>query len=85
MKIEKTLPWDSEQLIYSVREPFPSDRTGTDLVFGHIKPDSPLKVVSHMPEEGVIFSDGIESDYLPFRAGVEATIGIAQKKGKLVV
>jgi hypothetical protein len=38
-----------------------------------------------MPENGVIFSDGIESDYLQFNSGIEATITVAEKKGHLVV
>lgn len=38
-----------------------------------------------MPENGVIFSDGIESDFLEFRSGTRATVGIADKMGCLVV
>ena len=38
-----------------------------------------------MPENGVIFSDGIESDYLAFNAGMQATIGVAERAGRLVV
>jgi hypothetical protein len=38
-----------------------------------------------MPENGVIFSDGIESDYLQFNSGIEATITLADKIGHLVV
>ena len=37
-----------------------------------------------MPENGVIFSDGIEQDYLQFNSGIEATITVADKKGQLV-
>ena len=38
-----------------------------------------------MPEHGVIFSDGIESDFLEFKSGTKATITIADKRGCLVV
>jgi hypothetical protein len=38
-----------------------------------------------MPENGVIFSDGIENDYLKFTSGIEAVISVAEKKGHLVV
>lgn len=38
-----------------------------------------------MPENGVIFSDGIETDYLAFSSGTRATITVAEKKGTLVV
>jgi hypothetical protein len=49
----------------------------TDIVFGKVTKGCPLKILSQMPENGVIFSDGIESDYLQFNSGVEATITIA--------
>jgi hypothetical protein len=38
-----------------------------------------------MPENGVIFSDGIEADYLEFNSGTQATITVAEKQGRLVV
>jgi hypothetical protein len=37
-----------------------------------------------MPENGVLFSDGIESDYLDFNSGITATIAIAERAGTLV-
>ncbi|MDR0916066.1 MAG: sugar kinase [Oscillospiraceae bacterium] len=77
--------WDAESLQYTVREPFPSRSTGSELVFGQIARSRPLIVVSHMPENGVIFSDGIENDALEFRSGIRATVGVADKKGVLVV
>jgi hypothetical protein len=36
-------------------------------------------------EGGVIFSDGIEADYVAFNAGAVATIGVAERKARLVV
>lgn len=79
-----TLPWDSPQLVYAVREPFPSRRSGTTMVYGCVQPGEPLQVLSGMPEHGVIFSDGIESDYLRFTAGMTAQIGLAAQAGVLV-
>lgn len=76
--------WDSDYLYYSVREPFPSNTTGVSLVFGKIK-DAPLQIASQMPENGVIFSDGIEQDFLQFNSGIEATISVASRKGYLVI
>jgi hypothetical protein len=38
-----------------------------------------------MPGEGVIFSDGIESDFLQFNSGAVAHIGAATQKARLVV
>jgi hypothetical protein len=37
-----------------------------------------------MAENGIIFSDGIEGDFLEFNAGTRATIGIAKRQGLLV-
>jgi hypothetical protein len=38
-----------------------------------------------MPENGVIFSDGMEQDFLQFNSGSTVTIGIADQKGCLVI
>lgn len=76
--------WDADYLQFSVREPFPSRSSAASMVFGSITVQNPLHIVSQMPENGVIFSDGIESDYLEFCSGVEATITVAEKKGYLV-
>jgi hypothetical protein len=37
-----------------------------------------------MPENGVIFSDGIEADFLDFTSGITASISVADKVGQLV-
>ena len=71
-------------LYYTVREPYPSASTGADMVFGRITARSPLRIVSNMPENGVIFSDGMEQDFLQFNSGSIVTIGIADQKGYLV-
>ncbi|WNS41135.1 sugar kinase [Paenibacillus sp. MMS20-IR301] len=81
----KGLAWDHPELYFTVREPFPSRTTSADLVFGRVCSGMPLRITSQMPEDGVIFSDGVESDYLEFNSGVEATIGLAEKRGRLVV
>ncbi len=38
-----------------------------------------------MPENGIIFSDGIEADFLQFTSGTLATVSVAPKKGHLVL
>lgn len=38
-----------------------------------------------LPEQGVIFSDGIENDFLEFNSGTIAEISIAPQRSKLVV
>jgi len=76
--------WDAPHLQFAVREPFPSQTTGVELVFGEVSPSAPLTLESLMPEFGVIFSDGIEADAIPFNSGCIATIGIADSRGLLV-
>jgi len=41
-------------------------------------------MASYMPENGVVFSDGIESDYLRFNSSTVLTIGVASECGQLV-
>ncbi len=77
--------WDTKQLCYSVREPFPSGTTGTSIVFGHITRENPLSLISQMAGNGVIFSDGVENDFLEFNSGMRATVQVADKFGHLVV
>lgn len=77
-------PWDAERLQFTVREPFPSRTTQADLVFGQITRRQPLELVSQMAGYGVIFSDGIEADFLEFNAGMKATIQLAEREGCLV-
>ncbi len=38
-----------------------------------------------MGENGVIFSDGIEHDFIEFNSGTKAKISISKRKGRLVV
>lgn len=77
--------WDSNYLVYAVREPYPSKWTGADLVYGRIDGANPFRVVSQMSVNGVIFSDGVEEDNLEFNAGTEAIVSVAEKKGELIV
>lgn len=77
--------WDSSQLFYTVREPFPSRTTRTEMVFGCVSDQAPLEIESLMPERGVIFSDGFENDFLEFNAGTKARIRRAERQGRLVV
>ncbi len=83
--IDSRYPWDANYLHFTVREPFPSSTATTQLVFGKITAKQPMSLVSQMPENGVIFSDGIENDFLEFNAGTKAIISIAEKRGYLVV
>jgi NAD kinase len=79
------LPWDAAELRFAVREPFPSRYSQTNLVCGRLASEEQLRIRSLMAENGVIFSDGVEADRLDFNAGAEVTIGIARRRGRLVV
>lgn len=76
--------WESDYLFFTVREPFPTRTTAASLVFGRVTEEMPLILDSQMAENGVIFSDGIEKDFLEFNSGTQAVIGIAEKKGVLI-
>lgn len=77
--------WDSAELRFAVREPFPSKTSQVSLVYGHLTRSEQLKVRSLMPENGVIFSDGIENDRLDFNSGTEVQITVADRLGRLIV
>lgn len=77
--------WDADKLVFVVREPWPSKTTGANIVSDVITRRTPLTVVSRMAENGVIFSDGVEADFLSFTAGLTATIRIADKKARLLL
>ncbi len=85
-KREQTLiNWDDERLVFVVREPFLSKVTQTDIGFGIITKQQTLTIESHMPTKGIIFSDGIESDFLNFNSGSRVEISIADEKANLIV
>ena len=73
------------QLMFAVREPFASKRTQIETTAGIVTGQSKLIVQSFMPNNGLIFSDGIETDFLKFNSGSIATIGIADEKANLVL
>ena len=77
--------WDSGQLVFQVREPYPSKFTQSELVYGNITVNDTLTFVSNMTENGVVFSDGILDDTIEFNAGMEIKIGVAERIGRLVV
>jgi hypothetical protein len=76
--------WDERSLHFAVREPFPSRSSAATLVCGAVSEQQSLVVTSHMAENGVIFSDGIEADFLSFNAGTTVEIRVAQRIGRLV-
>jgi NAD kinase len=79
------LNWEEKKLMFLVREPFASKWSTVNLVAGTITPGIEFRVESHMGESGVIFSDGMETDYLEFNTGSTASVSIAEKATDLVV
>jgi len=85
MKDRCRFDWESRYLYFSVREPFISRTSRADTVFGKIEEGEALEIVSHMPQNGVVFSDGVESDYVEFSSGVKASIGLSDRALSLIV
>ena len=79
------LDWEDRRLIYAVREPFVSRQSTAGIVAGLIGPDEELGLESLMPSGGVIFSDGIEADYLQINAGATGRVHAAAQRAQLVV
>jgi hypothetical protein len=79
------LAWEDRRLVWVVREPFRSKQSEADLVAGWLDQESELVIESLMPLGGVIFSDGVESDFLEFTSGTVARIRVARQRAKLVV
>ena len=83
--VRPDLGWDTDKLLFVVREPFVSKTSGAGIVCGAITADQPLVLESTMPEGGVIFSDGVTADYLAFNSSTVATIGLAQQQTQLII
>ena len=79
------IPWDTRELAFIVREPFLSLTSKISITAGKIPEKTHLEIESLMPQDGVIFSDGIESDFLYFTSGMIAKIGIASERARLVL
>ena len=78
------LAWDTDRLVFVVREPFLSRTSKISIGAGNIFKNETLELESMMSGGGVIFSDGIETDFLSFNSGTIAKIGIAEEKAHLV-
>lgn len=69
----------SNELVFVVREPFPSPNTGTTVVTGRVMPGKPLIVSSEMPDGGYIFSDGVVERAVGWNAGSTVTISVGDR------
>jgi hypothetical protein len=68
-----------------VREPFLSRHSQAAIVAGLLQSGEELLLESLMPSGGVIFSDGMEADFLQFNSGAIAHIRAAEQRARLVV
>ncbi|ASW75364.1 sugar kinase [Chryseobacterium piperi] len=76
---------NDDDLYFAVREPFKSIRTQTEICGGTIKKGNKLIIESLMPNNGFIFSDGIEQDFLQFNSGTTAEIRLSDEEAVLVI
>ncbi len=67
------------QLVFVVREPFPSPSTGVSIVTGRIVPGEPLIVSSEMPEGGYLFSDGVVEKAVGWNAGSTVVVSVGER------
>jgi NAD kinase len=79
------IPWEDRRLLYVVREPFLSRHSQAGIVAGLLQSGEELLLESLMPSGGVIFSDGMEADFLQFNSGAIAHIRAAEQRARLVV
>jgi NAD kinase len=77
--------WEDRRLLFVVREPFVSKHSLAGVVAGWIEQSEKLEMESQMPSGGVIFSDGVEADFVQFNSGTRVTVGAAAESAQLVV
>ena len=80
-----TMQWDERRLVWVVREPFQSKHSSIEHIAGSISESESLSLASLMPDTGVVFSDGIESDYMEFNSGSILRVEVAKEVARLVV
>mmetsp|Transcript_38737 Transcript_38737/g.50740 ORF Transcript_38737/g.50740 Transcript_38737/m.50740 type:complete len:302 (-) Transcript_38737:324-1229(-) len=75
---------ESNQLRFAVREPFVSKISSANICEGTIGLDQKLIIESNMVNNGLVFSDGIENDFIDFNMGTSVEVSIASEKANLV-
>jgi hypothetical protein len=73
------------EVVFFVREAWPSIATGTSLTQAIVHAGNALEVVSEMDDDGVIFGDGIESDRIEFSYGKRVALRAAATRLRLLV
>ncbi len=79
------MAWEDRRLLYVVREPFLSRHSQAGIVAGILESGQELTLESLMPSGGVVFSDGMEADFLQFNSGYVAHVRAAEQRARLVV
>lgn len=79
-----TLAWEDPRLVFVVREPFVSRHSQAGIVMGLVEGGQEIVLESRMPSGGVIFSDGVEADFVEFSSGAIARVRAAGRKARLV-
>jgi NAD kinase len=79
------MPWEDGRLLFIVREPFASHHSQAGIVAGILQSGEEISIESRMPSYGVIFSDGMEADFLQFNSGATAHVRAAEQRARLVV
>ncbi len=84
-KCELNLPSPEDaELVFFVREAWPSVSTGASLVEGVIREAHTLVITSNMEAGGVVFGDGIEADRVELGWGQRLTVRRARRTLQLV-
>ena len=73
-----------QNCVFALENPGPCRNTGANLVWESINEKTPMTIISQMPQEGVIFSDRVDINYLEFNSGAVAKIEIAEKQVTLL-
>ena len=79
------MKWEDPQLLWAVRKPFISRHSSADMVGGVIQEKEELVIGSQMDGNGLIFSDGIEQDFIEFNSGSIAAFKVSEQRARLVV
>jgi NAD kinase len=79
------MDWEDPRLLFVVREPFVSRHSQASIIAGILAARQVLELDSLMPSGGVIFSDGVEADYLQFNSGSRVMVRAADETARLVV
>jgi NAD kinase len=78
------LDWEDQRLLFVVREPFVSRHSRANIVAGIVEQRQALELESLMPSGGVIFSDGVEADFLHFNSGSSVIVRAAAETAQLI-